>query len=154
MRKATRRTSGRSDDSSTHGVHQLLRLALPASRYQPKTKPSRMHRAKPASSSRKPTTALSTREACYLELLKRLCPQVAEVQRLLLSFHTLVAERSPARLDSWLAQCEQSDIAELVRFARGVRRDYAAVRAALCYLWSQGPLEGQVNRLKLLKRQM
>ncbi|MGZ3676743.1 MAG: transposase, partial [Ktedonobacterales bacterium] len=83
-----------------------------------------------------------------------LCPQVAEAQRLLLSFHTLVAERSPARLDSWLAQCEQSDIAEFVRFARGVRRDYAAVRAALCYLWSQGPLEGQVNRLKLLKRQM
>ncbi|MGZ3680404.1 MAG: ISL3 family transposase [Ktedonobacterales bacterium] len=102
----------------------------------------------------KADTALSTREARYLELLKHLCPQVAEAQRLLLSFHTLVAERSPARLDSWLAQCEQSDIAEFVRFARGVRRDYAAVRAALCYLWSQGPLEGQVNRLKLLKRQM
>lgn len=68
-----------------------------------------------------------------------------------------MAERSPARLDSldcWLAQCEQSDIAEFIRFAHGVRRDYAAIRAALGYPWSQGLVEGQVNRLKLLKRQM
>ncbi|MGE5334675.1 MAG: ISL3 family transposase [Nitrososphaerota archaeon] len=98
--------------------------------------------------------ALSTRDARYLELLQRLCPQVAEAQRLVRSFHSLVAERDSTRLDSWLAQCEQSDIAEFVRFAHGVRRDYAAVRAALCYPWSQGPVEGQVNRLKLLKRQM
>ena len=102
----------------------------------------------------KADTALSTRDARYLELLKRLCPQVAEAQRLLLSFHALVAERAPTHLDAWLAQCEQSDIAEFIRFAHGVRRDYAAVRAALCYPWSQGPVEGQVNRLKLLKRQM
>ena len=102
----------------------------------------------------KADAALSTRDARYLELLKRRCPQVAEAQRLVRSFHTLVAERAPTRLESWLAQCEQSDIAEFVRFAHGVRRDYAAVRAALCYPWSQGPVEGQVNRLKLLKRQM
>jgi transposase len=109
----------------------------------------------------KADAALSTREARYLELLQRLCPQVAEAQRLVRSFHSLVrsfhslvAERDATRLDSWLAQCEQSDIAEFVRFAHGVRRDYTAVRAALCYPWSQGPVEGQINRLKLLKRQM
>ena len=102
----------------------------------------------------KADSALSTREVRYLELLKRLCPPVAEAQRLLLSFHALVAERAPTHLDAWLAQCAQSGIAEFVRFAHGVRRDYAAVRAALCYPWSQGPVEGQVNRLKLLKRQM
>lgn len=98
--------------------------------------------------------ALSPRDARYLEHLKRLCPQVTEAQRLLLSFHALVAERAPARLDAWLAQGEQSAIAEFIRFAHGVRRDYAAVRAALYSTWSQGPVEGQVNRLKLPKRQM
>ena len=98
--------------------------------------------------------ALSAREARYLETLKRLCPEIAEAQRVLTTFHTRVAERPAAGLDSWLQQCEQSGIAECVRFAQGLRRDYAAVHAALCYPWSQGPGEGHINRLKLLKRQM
>jgi transposase len=51
------------------------------------------------------------------------------------------------------ARAEQSGEAELTGFAQGVRRDEAAVRAALCESWSQGQVEGQVNRLKLLKRQ-
>jgi transposase len=97
---------------------------------------------------------LSAREARYLETLKRLCPGVADAQRLLIGFHTLLAQRIPAALDQWLEECEQSELIEFVRFARGLRRDYAAVRAALRYRWSQGPVEGQVNRLKLLKRQM
>lgn len=81
-------------------------------------------------------------------------PQIAEAQQLLTTFHVLVTERASAQLDCWLQQCERSGIAEFVRFARGLRRDEAAVRAALCYPWSQGPVEGQINRLKLLKRQM
>jgi len=39
-------------------------------------------------------------------------------------------------------------------FATGIINDVAAVRAALSQLWSNGPVEGQVNRLKMLKRQM
>ncbi len=79
----------------------------------------------------------TAREVAYLTTLKQLCPQIAEAQRLLTTFHTLVAERAPTRLDSWLEQCEQSGIAEFVRFAHGVRRDYPAVHVALCYPWSQ-----------------
>ena len=48
-----------------------------------------------------------------------------------------------------MEQCEQSGIAEFVRFARGVRRDYPALHTALCYPWSQGQKEGQVKRFKL-----
>ena len=77
-----------------------------------------------------------------------------EAQRLLASFHSLISERASTRLDSWLEQCEHSGIGEFVRFAQGLRRDDAAVRTALRYPWSQGPVEGQINRLKLLKRQM
>jgi transposase len=102
----------------------------------------------------KAETNLSGREVRYLETLKHLCPDIADAQRLLTSFHALLTERTPACLDPWLAQCAQSGIAEFVRFARSLRRDYAAIHAALCYPWSQGPVEGHVNRLKLLKRQM
>jgi transposase len=97
---------------------------------------------------------LSAREGVYLTILKRLCPEIAEAQRLLAAFHSLITERASTRWDCWLEQCELSGIAEFVRFAHGLRRDDAAVRAALRYPWSQGPVEGQVNRLKMLKRQM
>jgi transposase len=99
----------------------------------------------------KPQATLSVREALYLTTLKQLCPAVAEAQRLLASFHSLITERASARVDGWLEQCERSGLAEFVRFAHGLRRDDAAVRAALRYPWSQGPVEGQINRLKLLK---
>ena len=49
---------------------------------------------------------------------------------------------------------QRSAIGELIRFADGIRRDDAAVAAALGTEWSQGQTEGQVNRLKLIKRQM
>jgi transposase len=51
-------------------------------------------------------------------------------------------------------QVEASDVPELRSFATGLRRDWAAVRAGLELSWSNGQTEGQVNRLKLLKRQM
>lgn len=98
--------------------------------------------------------ALSAREAAYVAALKQLCPPIAEAQRLLSTFRAILSQRCTEQLEPWLQQCEQSGISELVGFARGLRRDEPAVRAALRYAWSQGPIEGQVNRLKLLKRQM
>ena len=61
-------------------------------------------------------------------------------------------ERAPERLPPWIEQYERSGIPELAGFAQGIRRDYAAVAAATRSPWSQGQVEGQVNRLKLLKR--
>lgn len=49
----------------------------------------------------------------------------------------MLTQRRGERLDSWVEQCEQSGISELVGFARGLRRDYAAVQAALRFSWSQ-----------------
>ncbi len=54
-------------------------------------------------------------------------------------------------LASWLDEAEGSMIAS---FVRGLRSDYAAVAAALREPWSDGQTEGQINRLKALKRQM
>jgi transposase len=68
------------------------------------------------------------------------------------AFTRMVRERNEAGLDAWLVAVEASGIAELASFAAGMRRDEAAVRAGLSLPWSQGQVEGQVNRLKLIKR--
>jgi len=54
-------------------------------------------------------------------------------------------------LGPWLAAAEQSELRPL---AVGLRRDRDAVLAAVCFRWSNGQVEGQVNRLKLVKRSM
>jgi transposase len=45
-------------------------------------------------------------------------------------------------------------VTEIRSFATGIRQDEAAVRAALAHEWSNGQVEGQINKLKLIKRQM
>jgi transposase len=85
-------------------------------------------------------------------------PQLDETGRLAVAlaqrFATMVRERRAEELATWLQQAEQSGITAFRSFAAGVRRDYAAVEAALSLPWSNGQVEGQVNRLKFIKRQM
>ena len=57
----------------------------------------------------------------------------------------MLSERRDLDLDAWLIQAEHSGIAELKSFAQGLRRDYAAVRAAFSSRWSNGQVEAQVN---------
>jgi transposase len=70
------------------------------------------------------------------------------------AFVMMLAEHRDQDLDGWLIQAKQSGIRELKSFAQGIRRDYAAVRAAFTSPWSQGQVEAQVNCLKLQKRLM
>lgn len=70
------------------------------------------------------------------------------------AFVLMLAERRGQDLDQWLSQTKQSGIRELKSFAQGIRRDYAAVRAAFTSKWSNGQVEAQVNCLKLQKRLM
>ncbi len=81
-------------------------------------------------------------------------PIVARSYQLAQRFTTMVRQRTPERLDPWLVACEKSQIPDLMSFATGLRSDYAAVKNALTLEWSNGQLEGQINRLKFLKRQM
>jgi transposase len=69
-------------------------------------------------------------------------------------FAEIMRERQPDRFDSWLARAMASTVAPLRRFATGLRTDYEAVKAGLMLPWSNGPVEGQINRLKMLKRSM
>jgi transposase len=68
-------------------------------------------------------------------------------------FADLVRRQSAMPLSTWLAKAKAS-CPELRGFAAGVRQDEAAVAAGLSEAWSNGPVEGHVNRLKLIKRQM
>jgi transposase len=69
-------------------------------------------------------------------------------------FAQLVRTRAAGGFDEWLADMRQSSLPQLRTFARSLQHDYAAVRAALSLPWSNGPVEGHVNHLKFVKRQM
>ena len=62
-------------------------------------------------------------------------------------------ERRGTALEAWRTTATASGIAALARFAQGLQADLVAVTAGLTLPWSNGPVEGHINRLKLLKRQ-
>lgn len=126
--------------------------------------------ARPGEKSIPPKPILSARQAAWLlvrlpeeleaadrQRLQRLCQHAAEVQtayELAQAFIQMVRQRTVALFDDWLACVEASNLPELQSFAVGLRRDYAAVRAALSLPYSNGQTEGQINRLKFIKRSM
>jgi transposase len=134
--------------------------------------PQPRRRGKPPASVAVPPKqrVLSARQAAWLlvrrpedlreeqqQRLKRLCHHCAEVQTaytLVQEFIQMVRQRSATRFEEWLSRTEASGIPELQVFVAGLRRDYAAVVAALSLPYSNGQVEGQVNRLKLIKRSM
>ncbi len=66
----------------------------------------------------------------------------------------MMREHAGQQLEIWLCSVEESTLPELQSFAKGIQQDKAAVLAGLTLPWSNGPLEGHVNRLKLIKRSM
>jgi transposase len=90
-------------------------------------------------------------------LLGDLCQQsseLAESRRLAQRFMVLVRERRAGQLDQWIAEVHNTGPPELRGFSRNLHRDWLAVHAGFTLHWSSGPVEGNINRLKLIKRQM
>lgn len=150
---------------STALVSQLIgrwRAGLPAP--EPGVRSQKRRAAPPA------TRRVSARQASWLfvtppeqltdaqrALLERICQTTIDLQELYQlgqEFALMVKQRQTRRLDAWLLRTHQSSSADLQGFASGIERDYAAVKAALSLPWSQGQVEGQITRLKFLKRQM
>jgi transposase len=100
------------------------------------------------------SASLQSDELLFLEQLRSHWPAVEFLQRLALQFGQLVRRRDHEALDRWLKAAEQSGMPEFHGFANGLRRDLQAVTAALKWELSNGQTEGQVNRLKTLKRAM
>ena len=79
---------------------------------------------------------------------------MAHAYQLAQAFQEMLREQQVENLLPWLNDAATSGIAALVSFANGIRQDLAAVKNALSLPWSNGQTEGQVNRLKFIKRQM
>ena len=93
-------------------------------------------------------------EAGLLARLRAAAPILAEAVKLAEEFAALVRGRKPKLLDPWLQRAQDSAVPALQRFAKRLSSDYDAVRAAVTLAWSNGQVEGQINRLKTIKRQM
>jgi transposase len=89
----------------------------------------------------------------YLARLSQADQEIRETYELIQTFTTMLRERQGEKFDEWLEQVATHGVSELQSFAQGLRNDYDAVKAGLTLEWSQGQVEGQVHRLKLLKRQ-
>jgi len=97
---------------------------------------------------------LKDEERAFIEELIRDNPTLHSARELAQEFRRLIRTRDEEHLNDWFDAVVQSDVAEFKSFAKGLRSDEAAVRAAMTYEWSNGMVEGHVNRLKLIKRQM
>ena len=89
-----------------------------------------------------------------LEKIRAASPDLTTALDLADEFKSLIRKQSSGTLQGWLTQAEASPCPEIRHFAEGIRRDESAVNAAITLPWSNGPVEGHVNRLKMIKRQM
>jgi transposase len=97
---------------------------------------------------------LTEQQRKQLEIVCQAGVDFQHVYALAQDFVTMLTQQQAEVFEAWLQRAEQSGIASLTGLAKGLRRDAAAVTAALTLPWSQGQVEGQMTRLKLLKRHM
>jgi transposase len=69
-------------------------------------------------------------------------------------FVTLLKERNAQPLETWLWDCQMSGISDLVTFAQGLEKEGSALHSAFTLPYSNGPVEGKINKLKYIKRSM
>jgi transposase len=94
---------------------------------------------------------LTRAEAAMVAAIKSEVPALSAARKLAERFHRMVRARTPDALPGWIADAASGMLAP---FGRGIAADLPAVRAALAEPWSNGPTEGHITRLKLLRHQM
>lgn len=103
----------------------------------------------------KPLSDMTLKESSLVTAIIKRCPALEKAAVLAREFMDMVRNRKAEILDDWITRaCAPEGAVELNRFANGLLSDLPAIRAALSLSWSNGQVEGQVNRLKLIKRQM
>ncbi len=101
-----------------------------------------------------PPAQLTPEQGAFVAHLTKHCAAVRAAQELAVDFGRIVSTREVDALQPWLARAAASEHGEFRDFVVGLRRDQAAVEAAVREPWSNGQTEGQVNKIKMLKRQM
>ncbi|MEV5754809.1 transposase [Actinoallomurus sp. NPDC052308] len=97
---------------------------------------------------------LDTDEQQKLDALTAACPAVAAVREHVRGFAVMMLHLRGRDLDRWMDAVQADDLPDLHSFVAGLRRDYDAARAGLTLPHSSGKVEGHVNRIKMIKRQM
>jgi transposase len=100
-----------------------------------------------------PAAKRSSNAQTYLDQLCQVEASTARAYALSQAFLAMVRERRGNDLEAWMVEATHSGIPELARFARGLQDDLIAIKAGLTLEWSNGATEGQIHRLKLVKRQ-
>ena len=96
---------------------------------------------------------LSEEQRKYLDRLCASDGTLADTHRLTQEFAKMVGGLQGEKLDGWLEEATSSEAEGMRKFAAGLKKDLAAVRAGLTESWSTGPVEGFIHKLKLIKRQ-
>lgn len=94
---------------------------------------------------------LSKSETVTVAAIEKGVPLLLEAREIIAAFQAMIRKKCLADLDPWLERARSSLVAS---FANGVTKDQAAVSAAITSPWSNGQTEGQITKLKLVKRQM
>jgi transposase len=102
----------------------------------------------------KPRGLLTSAQVATVDALKSEWPEFATMRRLVMRFRGILRSKNTGKLAAWLKDTQQSGLYAMQRFARTLRRDIDAVRNAITEHWSNGQTEGQINRLKTIKRAM
>lgn len=97
---------------------------------------------------------LSPRDKKLLRGLIRKSAVLAMASKLTKEFRVMMETRQGDNLKDWVNKVQLSEVQELKGFAKSLLHDYQAVKNALTLKWSNGPVEGQINKLKTIKRQM
>jgi len=100
-----------------------------------------------------PPGDLSESRRSYRDRFLWFCPQAYQVRKLALQFRAMLKRRRSVRWGEWIGTVMRSGLPLMAQFGRTLRRDLRAVELAMTAPWSKGPWEGQINRLKMGKRQ-
>jgi transposase len=102
----------------------------------------------------KPSGLMTERQLASVDVLKAASTEFCTMRHLAMRLRGLLRGGTVEALNTWLTDAHSSNIHGMRRFSRTVRQDMAAVTNAVLEHWSNGQAEGQINRLKMLKRAM
>ena len=101
-----------------------------------------------------PPRMLAAAQKRHLDAFLRFCPKAHDIRRFILQFRAMLIWRSAKKLESWIKAAVASEFGFIAQYASTLRRDLEAVELSMTAPWSNGPIEGHINRLKAIKRQM
>jgi transposase len=102
----------------------------------------------------KPTSLLTPRQVAKIQALKAESPEFVAMRQFVMRFRGIMRSGDLDKLMTWIDDVRRSGLHAMQRFARSLLHDLDAVRNAMIEPWSNGQTEGQINRLKTLKRAM